>query len=343
MKCKNCGAEVTGKFCSECGKPLLENKNQENLYNSNYSAEKETFEKNRVFLKNVKKQSYEYQNNKKNFIAFLMGLLAIILFIVFGQIYDYTHNIHRNGDYLSYDNNDEDYLDYDDEEIEAETPTEASKIEYEEVTLKKLYNNYFEYNNEYVKTTIKVTKINKDDAEYSYTVYDTDEFDKVTIKFKNVYPKKKKIKKGGYLTVEGLCNYKEYDYNSKLTITVDADRRVPKDKSLFKKLGAEKKTPQEYLNALEKAKSYSDNLHMSKKAIYEQLTSEYGENFTADAAQYAVDNLVADYNQNALEKAKSYYKDMNMSKQSVYEQLISEYGEQFTSSEAQYAIDHLDD
>ncbi|WP_342350264.1 Ltp family lipoprotein [Clostridium neonatale] len=30
---------------------------------------------------------------------------------------------------------------------------------------------------------------------------------------------------------------------------------------------------------------------MSKDAIYDQLTSEYGEKFTPDEAQYAIDNL----------------------------------------------------
>ncbi|MGN1126163.1 MAG: Ltp family lipoprotein, partial [Ruminococcus sp.] len=65
-------------------------------------------------------------------------------------------------------------------------------------------------------------------------------------------------------------------------------------------------------------------------------------NFPADAAQYAIDNIKADWKENALEKAKTYYKDMSMSKSAVYDQLISEYGEQFTESEAQYAIDHLD-
>ena len=30
---------------------------------------------------------------------------------------------------------------------------------------------------------------------------------------------------------------------------------------------------------------------MSPSAIYEQLTSEYGEQFTAEEAQYAIDNL----------------------------------------------------
>lgn len=44
-------------------------------------------------------------------------------------------------------------------------------------------------------------------------------------------------------------------------------------------------------NALAKAESYSSMMHMSKEAIYEQLTSSYGEKFTAEEAQYAVDHL----------------------------------------------------
>lgn len=101
--------------------------------------------------------------------------------------------------------------------------------------------------------------------------------------------------------------------------------------------------PQEYQNALTKGLSYAKNLHMSKKGVYDQLTSSYGEGFSADAAQYAIDNMTGvDWNANALEKAKQYYYNMSMSKSAVYDQLTSEYGEQFTTSEAQYAIDHLD-
>ncbi len=96
-------------------------------------------------------------------------------------------------------------------------------------------------------------------------------------------------------------------------------------------------------NALKKAESYSKTMHMSKSGIYKQLTSEYGEGFTAEEAQYAIDNIVVDWNANALEKAKSYQTTMNMSKSRIYEQLTSEYGEGFTAEEAQYAIDHLDD
>ena len=44
-------------------------------------------------------------------------------------------------------------------------------------------------------------------------------------------------------------------------------------------------------NALAKAKEYQEHMSMSNSAIYDQLTSEYGEKFTEEEAQYAVDNL----------------------------------------------------
>lgn len=100
-------------------------------------------------------------------------------------------------------------------------------------------------------------------------------------------------------------------------------------------------TPIEYKNALKKAQSYSNMMHMSKAGIYDQLTSDMGEGFSAEAAQYAVDNLNADYNKNALEKAKSYQSRMAMSKDSIYDQLTSSYGEKFTAEEAQYAVNNL--
>lgn len=101
--------------------------------------------------------------------------------------------------------------------------------------------------------------------------------------------------------------------------------------------------PIEYRNALLQAESYSENLHMSKQGIYDQLVSEYGGQFDEDAAQYAVDHVQADWKQNALESAKSYQENLNLSKNAIYDQLVSEYGEQFTAEEAQWAIDHLDD
>ena len=84
-------------------------------------------------------------------------------------------------------------------------------------------------------------------------------------------------------------------------------------------------------NALAKAEVYSSTMHMSKSRIYRQLTSSYGEGFPPEAAQYAVDHLVADYKANALEKAKDYQTTMNMSKSRIYNQLTSNYGEGFTA------------
>lgn len=104
-------------------------------------------------------------------------------------------------------------------------------------------------------------------------------------------------------------------------------------------LGKEPTTEEK--NALKKAESYSKTMHMSKQGIYNQLTSSI-EGFTEEAAQYAIDNINADWNANALAKAKSYQQTMSMSKQGVYNQLTSSV-EGFTNEEAQYAIDHLDD
>ena len=100
--------------------------------------------------------------------------------------------------------------------------------------------------------------------------------------------------------------------------------------------------PTEYKSALKRAKNYSDMMHMSKQGLYNQLISEYGEKFTAEEAQYAVDNLEVDYNENALKCAKNYQETMSMSPAAIYDQLVSEYGEKFTPEEAQYAIDNLE-
>lgn len=99
--------------------------------------------------------------------------------------------------------------------------------------------------------------------------------------------------------------------------------------------------PTEFKSALNSAKSYSDMMYMSKMGLYGQLTSEYGEQFSPEAAQYAIDNVNADWNTNALKTAENYAETMYMSKAGIYDQLVSENGEQFTAEEAQYAIDNI--
>ena len=134
------------------------------------------------------------------------------------------------------------------------------------------------------------------------------------------------IVKDGYIK-QSVAAMSKVNQNSKIVITYSLGKKPT--------IGQQ--------NALKKAKTYSDYMHMSKSGIYQQLVSEYGEGFTEEEAQYAMDNLIADWNKNALEKAKSYQKTMSMSKAAIYEQLTSEYGEGFTVEEAQYAIDHLEE
>ncbi|WP_455538688.1 Ltp family lipoprotein [Terrisporobacter sp.] len=105
---------------------------------------------------------------------------------------------------------------------------------------------------------------------------------------------------------------------------------------------AQDEVPTEYKSALIKAQNYNDTMYMSKKGLYEQLVSEYGEKFSPEAAQYAIDNVDADWKENALEKAKEYQEQMSMSPSAIYDQLVSNYGEKFTPKQAEYAINHLD-
>jgi hypothetical protein len=101
--------------------------------------------------------------------------------------------------------------------------------------------------------------------------------------------------------------------------------------------------PAEYTSALNKATVYATTMSMSKKGVYDQLVSPAGEKFSANAAQYAIDNVKADWNANALAKAKTYQSTMSMSPSAIHDQLTSDAGEKFTQAEADYAIQHLND
>ena len=102
-------------------------------------------------------------------------------------------------------------------------------------------------------------------------------------------------------------------------------------------------TPKEYRNALAKAQLYVDMMYMSKARLHDQLTSPYGEGFSEEAAQYALEHVKADWKKNALMIARNYRDNLHMSSAAIKNQLTSPYGEQFTQEEAQYAMEHLDD
>lgn len=104
---------------------------------------------------------------------------------------------------------------------------------------------------------------------------------------------------------------------------------------------AEEDVPEEFKSALRKVDTCAHTMHMSKAGLYDRLTSEYVESFSPEAAQYAADNVEADWNNNAFEKARTYQALMSMSPDAIRDQLTSEYGEKFTPEEAEYAIANL--
>ena len=122
-------------------------------------------------------------------------------------------------------------------------------------------------------------------------------------------------------------------------VEADAEEAAPQETE--RETTASESVPREYRNALSKAETYVEMFHMSERRVYDQLTSEYGENFAPEAAQYAIDNLDVDWNEVALESAKSYQDTMAMSRDAIYDQLVSDYGEKFTPEQAQYAVDNL--
>lgn len=249
---------------------------------------------------------------------------------------------------------------------ETATPNGAKTIEIskeefiascEEISYKTLARTPDDYKGKRIKLTVKISQIIQggflDNGEY-YRAYTNDEYDfwsgdeyliKDTRNNKDV-----KILQDDILIVYGefdgtrtmeraLTGVKEdvLTVNAVYMELLEDDAIISEDNEMEND-GISK----EYKSALKKAQSYNDTMYMSKQALFDQLTSEYGEKFPEDAAQYAIDNVEADWNANALKKAQNYQEQMSMSKSAIYDQLTSEYGEQFTPDEAQYAIDNLD-
>jgi hypothetical protein len=91
-------------------------------------------------------------------------------------------------------------------------------------------------------------------------------------------------------------------------------------------------------NAIDSAKSYLSFGGFSRAGLTRQLTSEYGEGFTPEDAEFAIATLEqtgqVDWNAEAADSAKSYLSSGSFSRDGLYQQLTSEYGEGFTPDQA---------
>lgn len=93
---------------------------------------------------------------------------------------------------------------------------------------------------------------------------------------------------------------------------------------------AEADVPREYDNALRSAKRYLSVSAFSQQGLAEQLQFE---DYSPEAAQYAVDNVDADWNEEAAKKAQQYVDISPMSRQGLVDQLLFE---KFTPEQAEY-------
>ncbi|WP_368496886.1 Ltp family lipoprotein [Herbiconiux sp. A18JL235] len=95
-------------------------------------------------------------------------------------------------------------------------------------------------------------------------------------------------------------------------------------------------------SAVRSDQSYLSFSAFSRVGLTEQLTSEYGEGFTPEDAEFAIAYLrstgAVDWNQEAAESAKSYLEIQGFSRDGLYEQLASEYGEGVTPDQANFGL-----
>ena len=147
----------------------------------------------------------------------------------------------------------------------------------------------------------------------------------------------KKVKNVGIIfgVIVGIavgCSSTENTNTSEVTAS---NQKVEESKEV------EDNVPMEYKQALKSAQNYIDVMAFSKQGLYDQLTSEYADKYSDEAAQYAIDNVKADYKEEAVEAAKNYLDTMSFSKEGLKDQLTSQYADKYTEEEAQYAIDKV--
>lgn len=101
----------------------------------------------------------------------------------------------------------------------------------------------------------------------------------------------------------------------------------------------------EQKNAYQAAKNYLDMAGFSKQGLIDQLSSEYGDNYPLEVAEFAVnaieENGEVDWVEECKESAKAYLEFSSFSKQGLIEQLTSEYGDKYTQEEAEAAVEEV--
>lgn len=152
--------------------------------------------------------------------------------------------------------------------------------------------------------------------------------------------------------IGGVSSGKSYNENSSKTETKEAEiirntdhepGRLPTKETETEEITTEPTEPTTEVitatlgerNALRKAESYLNYTSFSKEGLRDQL--EY-EGFASDEIDYALDNIVVDWNEQALDTAESYLRYTSFSETGLRDQL--EY-EEFLSDEIDYAMENI--
>lgn len=95
-------------------------------------------------------------------------------------------------------------------------------------------------------------------------------------------------------------------------------------------------------NCYKSAKNYLDLMGYSKQGLIEQLSSEYGDNYSKETAEKIVNDIEkageVDWVEEAKESARNYLDIMPFSKQELIEQLCSDAGDKYTREQAEKAV-----
>jgi hypothetical protein len=87
-------------------------------------------------------------------------------------------------------------------------------------------------------------------------------------------------------------------------------------------------------NALRSANNYLELSGFSRQGLIDQLSSEYGDQYSVADATAAVDRLQVDWNAQAARSAENYLNMSGFSCQGLIDQLSSPYGDKYTVEQA---------
>ena len=128
--------------------------------------------------------------------------------------------------------------------------------------------------------------------------------------------------------------------------TGDSDKGSTSTKSTTKsttKQAKEEKMTTAQKNAYQSAQDYLATAAFSRQGLIDQLTSDSGDGYDKEDAEFAVKKLEKEgkvsWKEQAVKAAKSYLDTSSFSKSGLIEQLESEYGDQFTHEQAVYGAD----